>query len=40
MRDANVGDSHRCPVSFECETTPRFPEASALLAQERELRGL
>ncbi|KAI0255208.1 cytochrome P450 [Lactifluus subvellereus] len=28
------------PVPFECETTPRFPEASALLAQERELRDL
>ncbi|KAH9957777.1 cytochrome P450 [Russula dissimulans] len=28
------------PIPFECETTPRFPEAPALLAQERELRGL
>jgi len=28
------------PVPFECEISPRFPEALALLAQERELRGL
>jgi len=28
------------PVPFECEIVPRFPEASALLAQERELWGL
>jgi len=28
------------PSPFECEITPRFPEAPALLAQERELRGL
>jgi cytochrome P450 len=30
----------RRPVPFECEITPRFPEAPALLIQERELRGL
>jgi hypothetical protein len=29
---------HRRPVPFECEISPRFPEARALLAQERELR--
>jgi len=29
-----------CPVPFECEVTPRFPEAPSLLSQERELRGL
>jgi len=29
---------HRRPVSFECEISPRFPEAHALLTQERELR--
>ncbi|KAF8485183.1 cytochrome P450 [Russula ochroleuca] len=28
------------PVPFEVEMTPRFPEAPAMLAQERELRGL
>jgi len=28
------------PVPFECEISPRFPEAPGLLAQERELRGL
>jgi len=28
------------PVPFEFEISPRFPEASAMLAQERELRGL
>jgi len=28
------------PIPFECEITPRFPDAPALLAQERELRGL
>jgi len=28
------------PVPFECEVTARFPEALALLLQERELRGL
>jgi len=28
------------PVPFECEIVPRFPEASGLLAQERELWGL
>ncbi|KAH9980243.1 cytochrome P450 [Lactifluus volemus] len=28
------------PAPFECEITPRFPEAPALLAGERELRGL
>ncbi|KAF8463377.1 cytochrome P450 [Russula ochroleuca] len=28
------------PAPFECEITPRFPEAPALLVQERELRGL
>ncbi|KAH9965977.1 cytochrome P450 [Russula dissimulans] len=28
------------PIPFECEITPRFPEVPALLAQERELRGL
>lgn len=28
------------PVPFECEITPRFPEALSLLSQERELRGL
>ncbi|KAH9987169.1 cytochrome P450 [Russula compacta] len=28
------------PVPFDCEILPRFPEAPALLAQERELRGL
>jgi len=28
------------PTPFECEISPRFPEAHALLAQERELRGL
>ncbi|KAI9451530.1 cytochrome P450 [Russula earlei] len=27
------------PIPFECEITPRFPEASSLLSQERELRG-
>ncbi|KAF8505379.1 hypothetical protein F5888DRAFT_1630262 [Russula emetica] len=30
----------RCPKPFECEITPRFPEAPAMLAQELELRGL
>ncbi len=30
----------RRPTPFECEISPRFPEAHALLAQERELRGL
>jgi hypothetical protein len=30
----------RRPSPFECEISPRFPEAHALLAQERELRGL
>jgi hypothetical protein len=39
--DANFeGYFRRRPVPFECEITPRFPEASSLLAQERELRGL
>jgi len=28
------------PAPFECEISPRFPEAPALLAQERELREL
>jgi len=28
------------PVPFEAEITPRFPEAPAMLAQERELRAL
>jgi cytochrome P450 len=28
------------PIPFEAEITPRFPEAPAMLAQERELRGL
>jgi len=28
------------PIPFECEIVPRFPEASAFLAQERELWGL
>ncbi|KAI0002868.1 cytochrome P450 [Russula compacta] len=28
------------PVPFECEITPRFPEALSLLSQERELREL
>jgi len=30
----------RRPVPYECDITPRFPEASGLLAQELELRGL
>jgi hypothetical protein len=30
----------RRPVPFELEMTPRFPEATGMLAQERELRGL
>jgi hypothetical protein len=30
----------RRPVPYECDITPRFPEAAALLAQELELRGL
>jgi hypothetical protein len=33
-------DLHRRPVPYECDITPRFPEASGLLAQELELRGL
>jgi cytochrome P450 len=38
--DANVG-IHFCrrPIPFEFEITPRFLEAPAMLAQERELRG-
>jgi hypothetical protein len=39
--DANVGIYfRRRPIPFEAEITPRFPEAPAMLAQERELRGL
>jgi cytochrome P450 len=38
--DANVIVSCRRPVPFEAEITPRFPEAPAMLAQERELRAL
>jgi hypothetical protein len=30
----------RRPVPYECDITPRFPEASALLGHELELRGL
>jgi hypothetical protein len=30
----------RRPVPFEVKITPRFPEAPAMLSQERELRGL
>lgn len=30
----------RRPVPYECDITPRFPEAAALLGHELELRGL
>jgi cytochrome P450 len=35
-----LGKSCRRPIPFDCEIYPRFPEAPALLLQERELRGL
>jgi hypothetical protein len=30
----------RRPVPYECDITPRFPEAATLLGHELELRGL
>jgi cytochrome P450 len=38
--DANPSVFCRHPVPFEVEFTPRFPDAPAMLVQERELRGL
>lgn len=38
--DANFGYFRRRPAPFECEISPRFSEAPALLAQERELQAL
>ena len=38
--NSNLSGFYRRPVPFECEITPRFPEAPALLVQERELRWL
>jgi hypothetical protein len=35
-----IRDLRRRPVPYECDITPRFPEAQGLLAQELELRGL
>jgi hypothetical protein len=32
--------SLRRPVPYECDITPRFTEAAALLGHELELRGL
>ena len=40
--DASANSQRFCrrPVPFEFEIVPRFPEAPAMLAQERELRAL
>jgi hypothetical protein len=38
--DANTNVFCRHPVPFEVKFPPRFPDAPAMLAQERELRGL
>jgi cytochrome P450 len=38
--DSNTSVFRRHPVPFEVEIIPRFPDAPAMLAQERELRGL
>jgi cytochrome P450 len=37
--DANTSVFCRRPVPFEVKSTPRFPDAPTMLAQERELRG-